>query len=382
MKIVLLASGTVYASLTARMLNVGRELVKYGHEVVLIAPRSDKYSHFKVERVAEVDGIKVIQPFQLTTHFQLLNLLPYIPAAAWHIWRQNADIIHLYKPTPITLVGLLAKLRRRTRVVLDMDDLGSQVMIREKNPAWKVKLVATAERLAARYSQGIITVSSYLRDYYRGTYSQKPILWAPNGDTKIEWGTAKSAPPIVFIGSLNDLSIITPLIEALPEVRAGYKTNKPLLQIIGDGTKREELLALVSKLGLESAVLFSSGWVDPSELTKHVAVGSLGYCCVPDDDTYRAASSQKIFNYLSMGVVPIVNKVGDLPYYVENGKSGYIIEDDLAKTLTEALQDKTDRTEKAHAGRRYLESNFLWNILAKKIESFYYELRSSDEASR
>ena len=382
MKILLLATGTVRSSLTARLVNIGREQVRRGHEVILIAPSSDKYTDFKRERLSKLEGMTIVQPAQLSTRFQALNFLPYLLAATWQAWRQQADIIHLYKPTPITIVGLFAGLRRRTKIVLDMDDLGSLVMAREGNPAWKVHLVDIAEHLAARYAGAIITASSYLRDYYRGLYPTKPILWVPNGVTALDPGSAIDAPPITFIGSLNDLSLITPLIDALPQVRAALPSTRPLLQIIGDGVQRPQLRQLVQSRDLEAAVIFSPGWISLDKLAGQVSAGTIGYCCVPDDATYRAASSQKVFNYLSLGVIPVVNQVGDLPHYVENGVSGYIVGADLAATLITALTDDAGRAAKLTAGRAYLEANFLWSTLAQRIETFYASQFSTSEVIR
>jgi len=357
--------------LTARIINIGRELIKQGHEVVLIAPSADKYSDYKTQKVSTIDGIKVIYPVQLTSRSQVLNFLPYVPAVAWRIWRQKADIIHLYKPTPLTLVGLLAGIRVKTKVILDMDDLGSQVMVREGNAKWKVWLVEKAEHLAGRYSDAIISASSYLRDYYSAKYPTKSVIWVPNGVRAYVPGLAKNGSPIVFIGSLNHLGILMPLIESLPTVVSGAESDSPMLHIIGDGSMRTELMTKTIELGLQDEVRFSDGWVSVDELKHHVYAGSLGYICVPDDDTYKAASSQKVFNYLSLGIVPVVNRVGDLPYYVEDGISGYIVGQDLASTLINAIADIDDRAARVIAGRKYIEDNFLWSVLADQITDFY-----------
>lgn len=382
MKIILLGSGTVRSSLTARIVNIGRELVKRGHEVVLIAPRCDKYTNFKDERLAHIDGIKIIHPAQFTTHSQVLNFIPYLPSAAWHVWRQKGDAVHLYKPTPLTIVGLISTLRRRSKVILDMDDLGSQVMAREGNARWKVRLVAATEQAAAKYADAVVTASSSLRDYYQRQYPQKSVVWVPNGVASLDLGTASSAPPIVFIGSLNGLAVITPLIRALPKIVDELDLKTPVLQIIGDGSKRVDLIKLVQRQGMETLVQFSHTWVKPEQLNQRIKVGALGYYCVPNEETYIAASSQKIFSYLSLGVIPVVNNVGDLPYYVDNGKSGYIIGDNLAAAFIAAVRDQQGRERKIKAGRRYLEANFLWSVLVLKLEGLYADQRAGNGASK
>ena len=373
MKIILLASGAVRSSLTARVVNLGRELVKYGHDVVLVAPNCDKYTNFSTDSLTDIDGIKIIHPAQFNSRWQTLNFIPYIPSAAWHIWREKADIVHLYKPTPLTLVGLVSKFRTKTRIVLDMDDLGSEVMLRENNARWKVWLVAKSENIAARYANAIVTASSYLRDYFQKTQPNKVVLWIPNGVAVLDPGTAKVTAPIVFIGSLNNLEVIMPLINAIPQIATAVISNGPIVSIIGDGEKRSDLVRLVHQNGVGVYVSFSDGWIKQERLNEVVGVGDIGYCCVPNENSYIAASSQKVFNYLSLGVVPLVNNVGDLAYYVEDGKSGYIVADDLATTLIRAMSDKKERDQKIKAGQSYLKANFLWPTLAKKLEKLYID---------
>lgn len=371
MKIILLASGTLESSLSARLVNIGKEMAIRGHDVVIIAPHLDKYTKFKSVKHKHIHGMRVIHPTQLSTKYQSLNFIPYLPTAAWHLLRLKADIIHIYKPTPLTIMGILGRSLVRTKIILDMDDIGSKVLVREKSVRWKVYAVKISEELAGRFAHGIITASSYLQDYYEDRFPNKHVIWVPNGVTRLDTGTAKHSAPIIFIGSLNDLEVITPLIKSIAEISRNKSLQRPLLQIIGDGIMRTDLIDYVTKLGIVDTILFSKGWVEFDCLSKLVTAGSLGYCCVPESDTYKAASNQKVFNYLSMGVIPVVNNIGDLPFYVDQGACGYIVTDNLTAALTAALKDDKERKTKSKVGQAYVQSNFFWSILGKRIEDFY-----------
>src|SRR4029079_3524644 len=128
MKILCLASGNIKSNFTYRILALGRSLKARGHDVTIIAPRADKYNGFVPELVSEIEGVRVLQPFQFATKRLEINLLPYIFDAARMVLRDKPDVVYIYKPTPISIVGVLAKLLRRTTLILDMDDLGSEVM--------------------------------------------------------------------------------------------------------------------------------------------------------------------------------------------------------------------------------------------------------------
>jgi glycosyltransferase involved in cell wall biosynthesis len=379
MKIVLLASGSVRSSLTARLVNIGSELVKRGHEVYMIAPSADKYNDFKEEKINELEGIKIINPYQFVTRNRVLNLIPYIPSAFFKILFLRADIIQIYKPTPLTIVGLLARSQKKTKIVLDMDDLGSAVMVLEEGQNWATRLVAWCEEKAARSADGIIVASSFLQRFYQKEFPKKPIIWVPNGIQKLpqlSHTTDRETPRIVFLGSINNRDVLKPLFESLPEIKKIYSKDLPLVHIVGDGSELSYFEAFVRQNNLTDMVQFH-GWIDSQKIGDIIAPGDLGYYCVPDQDTYKAASSQKIFQYMSYEIVPVVNAIGDLPFYVENGKSGYIVSvEGLAAQLVELLKDQKGRMERGREGKRHVQESFLWPHLTDAVEDLYKRVTS------
>jgi len=375
MRVVLLGSGSLDSSLSARLVNLGRELVQRGWDVTIMVPAGDKYNGNSRTTVARAFGMTVIHPRQFRTRFASVNFLPYLPSAVFALLRLEADIVHIYKPTPLTIVGLIKAVRGRTKIVLDMDDLGAVVMAREGNPRWKTELVKLSESLAARLANGIVTASSYLESRYRQQFPKKPIVWVPNGVRGIT--RSQSKPPtqarIVYIGSLNNRVSVMPLLESLPAVIRALAPRRVSVQVIGSGTELEALTRHITTVGLSDVVSFL-GWIDRTDIGKFASSGSVGYCCVPDTQAFRAASNQKVFDYLSLGIAPLVSAVGDLPFYVDHGRAGYIVDGDLATAVAAALADTATLTAKIDAGRRYLESHFLWPILAGQIEDLYSSL--------
>src|SRR6266566_7949124 len=104
MKITFITSGTIKGSLSYRPLAFGKELFKRGHDVQIIAPRLDKYSKFKDEGITEIDGVKIMRPLQLKTKPLELGLIPYIISSTIILYKLHPDIIHIYKPNPITVI--------------------------------------------------------------------------------------------------------------------------------------------------------------------------------------------------------------------------------------------------------------------------------------
>jgi len=139
MKIAFMTSGTIKSSISYRPLSLAKELYKRGHEVYILAPRFDKYSKFKDEGITEIDGVKIIRPLQLRSLSFEMGLIPYMISSAIKLYKINPDVIHIYKPNPITLVGLLQKFIKKTPFILDTDDIDSEVMKVEKNNILKIK---------------------------------------------------------------------------------------------------------------------------------------------------------------------------------------------------------------------------------------------------
>lgn len=377
MKILMMSSGTINSVLTYRILSFAKSLVKKGHTVTIIAPSIDKYSHYKVEDFKSVDGVNIIRPFQFKTRMRWINLLPYMFHTIKILHSLQYDIIHLYKPTPITIIGFIPKITRRIPVVLDMDDIGSKVLEHENNPYIIVKIVSICESFSLKFANGIICASSYLQNIYAKEYPDKPIVWISNGVEELffkEHKKKNKENKIVTIGSLNRTNIIEPLIRALPFIKLNSKNKKISVCIIGDGAGLAPLKELSKKLHVYQYITFT-GNIPINEIPNKTQIGDIGYAYMPDDDSIKAASNLKIFQYMAMGVVPVVSNVGDLPHYINDGKAGYIAQanniESLAESIILAMNDNNSRHILAKHSQQFAREHYTWDILANKVEKFY-----------
>ncbi len=367
MKILFLGSGSIRSNFTYRIMALGRALHARGHDVAVIAPKADKYNDFKPETITELDGVRVLQPFQFATKRLEINLLPYMIGAIRMTLREKPDLVYIYKPTPISIVGLIAKLRG-TRIVLDMDDLGSEVMKIEGHPVHQRLLVQLSEHLAARHANRIVAASTYLYNRYRKHFSDKPVCLLPNG-VDSDWfdkpvALSHEKKRIVFMGSLNRRNIIEPLFDVLPKLVRDHPEVKVL--VMGDGQCKDYFVQKVQDMHLDEHVEFT-GWLALEDAFKRLQSGDIGYNYMPNELTVRAASNMKIPQYMARGVVPLVSNMGDLPKAVNNGRAGYIAEpgdlQSLETTLQLALADPTRAKKAAHA-REYSRETFGWDKLA------------------
>lgn len=380
MKILMLGSGSIHSTLTHRALSLGRELVRLGHDVTIIVPAADKYNNFQAQKPAMVGGVKVLYPFQLPLKQPLINLIPYIFSAVWTVLRQSADVIYIYKPTPISVPGLAARWLKRKPVVLDLDDLGSEVMAAEGQPAPVWRLVAWCERLTANQSRAIVVASTLLEKEQRVLQPQKPILRLPNGVDPQNF-TPESpdrSARVIFFGAINRRQLVAPLLKSIAYLKDQGSDHNLQVDILGDGSSRAELETLAKELNILDIVSFQ-GWTPLSHLKQYAAAGDIGVCIMPQERTTAACSNQKVFQYMALGLCPVVSSVGDLPLYVENGAAGMIVQPDdtqgLAETLAQLLRNHHQRLALADRARKLAETEYSWRFLAQKLESTLENVR-------
>jgi glycosyltransferase involved in cell wall biosynthesis len=374
MKLLVLSSGSYKSILALRVAALAKHVAKLDLEVLLMAPSADKYNHFIADRTPRLEGVDVVQPWQLTTRFALLNLVPYLLTSLVAILRIRPDVVYLCKPTPVTLVGLAARLLLRKPVVLDLDDLGSEVMKSQGQPALQYMLVAWCERIALHYASGVVVASTYLEQLVKDQYPDKPIVVIPNGVEPTDYPVKNGMKPrqaIYYFGAVNRLALIETLLRSLPTVIAAAPDT--IVTIVGGGSALPAAKRLVKQLGVASSVSFT-GWVDFLAIQKYVQPADIGICYQPDTPTVQAASNMKVFQYMAMGSVPVVSNVGDVAAYVDHGRLGVVVPADNAEALSEALisllQNETQRARIAKAARRAAETTYAWTARANTLAKF------------
>jgi glycosyltransferase involved in cell wall biosynthesis len=375
MKIVFMTSGTIKSSISYRPLAFARELVKKGHDAYIFAPRFDKYSKFIDEKITNIDGVRIIRPLQVRFFNFELSLLSYIFSSLYLLLKIRPDIVHIYKPNPITITGLFVKLLGKP-VIFDTDDIDSEVMKVENSSKARVLLVQISEFISAHAADTIIVASRFLYSTYKNNYKNKNVRYIPNGaefqNSKSIKLAKHSSVRVVFIGNINRENILSPLFYAIASLKK--KNIYPPVVIIGDGKYLAHFKLLSKNLGIKDQVLFI-GRVPRNKLHKYVLPGDVGYSYMPNEITVKACSSMKVFQYMQYGVVPLVSNVGDLPIYVFGGKAGYIAKHSsivaLAKKIADAVSDSKSRRGKIHFILENAKRKYQWPILVQKVDHAY-----------
>ncbi len=378
MKIVFMTSGTVKSSISYRPLAIARELVKKGHDTYIFAPRFDKYSNYTDERIAKISAVSIVRPIQINFFGFEISLLSYIISSLYLLLRLQPDVVHINKPNPITITGLVVKLFGKS-VVVDVDDLDSEVIKIEMGSKARVILVQLSDYMTTQFADAIIVASKFLKTLYSSKNKNKKVSYIPNGaefehPEKLINVKSMSVNRIVFIGNINRKSILSPLFYAIEKLK--HQDIRLQVVIIGDGNYLSYFKKLAKNLGIAKDVEFV-GRIPRKKLGKYVKVGDIGYSYMPNEITVKACSSMKVFQYMQFGVVPLVSNVGDFPLYVFRGKAGYIAKHSninaLADELRKAIADRTGRKNKINFALTNAPKVYKWQVLADKTERAYLQ---------
>ena len=189
-----------------------------------------------------------------------------------------------------------------------------------------------------RSTDGTWALSEYLGEYWRskGVPSDRVIVH-PNVVRESSFRTepAPRAASAVYIGNLSHREI-----EYLLEVSAVVHPQVPgyHLAIYGDATpqRRAELAGMIAERGLGSAVVLMEP-VLPPQVPDVLATADVLLLPRSKGEFSTAGFPNKLGEYLSSGRPVVVTRVGDIPLYLTDGTSAFLVEPDDCEAFSAAL---------------------------------------------
>ena len=156
-------------------------------------------------------------------------------------------------------------------------------------------------------------------------------------------------------------------------IKAGQYLDFPFkILIIGIGPDEEKLKKLVKKLNLQDKVIFQ-GYVEYKELPKYYA---------SSDVFIRPSLSEGLGNVfleaMAMGIPIIGTKVGGIPDFLEDRKTGFFCEvsdpQDIANKIEEVLKNDNLRNELIYNGLELVKDKYSWDKISLKMENIFNKL--------
>jgi glycosyltransferase involved in cell wall biosynthesis len=295
--------------------------------------------------------------------------------------RRRFDVVH----THTSKGGIVGRAAARLAGVPIILHTAHGFAFHERSSRRSMALYVTLERLAARWSDRIITVSEFHREWALslGIGSPEKVVTIHNGisrarlavsrsaaDVRREFGLAADDLVIASIGRLAPGKGLEDLVVALPEIRRSQPRARLLLA--GDGPLRPELEAQVRGSGLEGFVHLPGFREDVGDLLMAadlVAAPSL-----------REGLSISVLEAMAMGRPIVATTIGSNRELIEDGVSGLLIPPDDAPALAAAVSSLLGDPDRAarfgNAARDRFEAGFteramkdaVWNLYATLLE--------------
>jgi glycosyltransferase involved in cell wall biosynthesis len=181
-----------------------------------------------------------------------------------------------------------------------------------------------------------------------------------------------TSPVVLFMGRLNPLKGPQLLLEAAPGLAREFPGTAFVFVGPDQGGYGSFLKRRASELGVASSVRFTGIITDFEE--KMQAYSACDVFVLP---TSYEGTSQAIFEAMSQGKPVVASRVGGVPFQIEDGKQGYLVEygnvNELSERIAQVLRGGEEIREMGRQARARAE-DFRYSKLVRNLQSVYQEI--------
>ncbi len=183
----------------------------------------------------------------------------------------------------------------------------------------------------------------------------------------------------VSVGRLEQNKGFEYLVRALAEARPQLGENWGWV-LVGEGSLKPQLAALVRQLGLGNHLLLA-GALSDSELHNLYAMSNLFA-----HPTLYEGSSLVTLEAMSHGLPVVASAVGGIPDKVAEGETGYLVRPSdvaqLATRIVQMAQSPAERRAMGERGAARVAAEFSWRSIAEQTEMLFRRLVGERNACR
>jgi glycosyltransferase involved in cell wall biosynthesis len=338
-------------------------LAAEGYDVYIVCSYGSRTERLR-ERGYKIQSIEISRRILLLAHIaSLIRIYRFIR-------KERFDIVHTYTP----IAGVIGRIAARVAGVPVVVFTSLGFYFHENMPCWKRRALILFERLAAKFSDFIFTVSTEdEKTAVEEKITSRNRIMSLNGigvDTrrfdsreiseetkarcKEQLRICKGGQIIGFIGRSVREKGLRELIEALVVIKRVHPDAK--LVIIGywggtterDTRTKMEVLSLIEKHSLDKDVLFTGFVEEMREWLEIVDVFVL--------PSHREGMPQSILEAMAMGKPVVATDIRGCREEVVDGETGYLVPvqdpQRLAEAIIRVLSDRMLAKRMGEAGRR------------------------------
>lgn len=343
----------------AHVVELGRELVRQGHEVHVVTRPLEEPAHLEAE------------PFGMCVHRPLLARLR--PFDGWSLrrWlrefltRTPLDLLHVHglRPLPAT---------RRLPVPVVFTNHTSGFLQRIERGRWARQRVA--QRM--RHVDLILAPSEELAEATLTLGLDVPVRYIPNGVDPVRFSPGRTAIRGRLGVSEMDVMVLLARrlvakngVRVLAEAARGFIRTGVRLVLAGDGPERAAVEQILRRDGVHPSAVF---------------LGSVPNADMPD--LYRAADVSVLPSFLeatsitglesmSTGLPLVGTNVGGIPALIDDGQTGLLVPPGdppaLAAAIRRLCDSPAERARLGAAARRRVVDEFAWSVITARTVQMY-----------
>ena len=351
---------------TAHIDDLGREFLRLGHDVKIIAPSSKSPSSLGLDNLIRL-GVPVPVPSNGSVARISLSLW-LIPKIKALLKRENFDVIHLHNPYTPLLPLLVLRFSRSLNI-------GTFHGFHEEEKRYLLRkriLRGSFERL-----HGCIAVSpparEFMNRYFRADYQV-----IPNTVDVDHFASPASPIPelmdgkinLLFVGRMEKRKGLKYLLRAYSRLKWDYPDLR--LVVVGPGTPDKESFRIIGERNLRDVVF--TGAVSYSELPGYYQAAHI--FCAPN--TGRESFGIVLLEAMAAGKPVVGSDIEGFASVVDHGVQGILVppKDDqaLADALRSLLESPSLQEKLVAAGKSHVQQYRVEQV-APKVLDFYETTR-------
>ena len=392
-----------------RHYDLGRELVRRGHQVTIFA---SGFSHknrknVKIEvndswKSEDVDGIRFVwlktYPYRNNDWRRVVNMASYMLRAWWEGRRLTKRVPDAASPdvvigSSVHLLAVLAAYRvarfHNAAFVMEVRDLWPQTIVDMGQLSGGhplTKALQALERFLYRRAERIITLLPRAREYIEAQgITPDKVVWVPNGvslssfdeipDQRRDSGSFR----MMYLGAHGAANALSVVLHAARIVQE-KKVNIEFL-LVGDGPEKPALHELKDELELENLDLCDP--VHKGDVPKTLALADGFIFHLRETEIFRyGLSPNKLFDYMAAGR-PILYCAESSINAVQAAGCGLAVSPENPQALADAVIELYQMSEEERAamgqrGRTYVEQHHAIPVLADRLVQCLEEVTEAE----
>jgi glycosyltransferase involved in cell wall biosynthesis len=361
-KLIIISSG--YDAISIRFLSelvcIGRDIFKNNMSLILPSdPSADIYFPGKKITIHTIKDFSAKQKSGMNPLFLLISHLIIEIKTAYLLFKGNKSDIYLFFLCQSKVIPILTLKLQKKKCVLMLGASFSELYRAKKTLG--LKIFSLIEKIDFTLADKIIIYSPKLiADWHLESYQDK-ILIAHEHFLDFNSFTVTTPQPsrpavIGYIGRLSVEKGVQHFVSALPAILTVHKEYRVLVG--GDGPLKESFVTAITANHLNDHVDLP-GWISHDELPRYM--NQVRLLVLP---SYTEGLPNIMLEAMACGTPILATPVGVIPDIIQDGKTGFIMENNspecIAKNVMRAL-DCPDLAEIAENGRQFVQNTYSFN---------------------